>query len=98
MKFWSLVRYLAFVALFTVLAAACGRAELPLYGGSSEGATSNGGSGFSGSSGFGGSIAGTGGGPAKCGNGRCDGKETPNTCPGDCFCGDGVCNGNEPAQ
>ena len=56
MKFWSFVRSLAFVALFAVLAAACGRAELPIDGGSSEGASSSfGASGFS-ASGYGGST------------------------------------------
>ncbi|MBN1940594.1 MAG: hypothetical protein JW772_00265, partial [Candidatus Diapherotrites archaeon] len=35
-----------------------------------------------------------------CGNNKCDGEETPNTCPQDCapICGDGSCTGNETIQ
>jgi hypothetical protein len=30
-----------------------------------------------------------------CGDQSCNGTETPDSCPSDCFCGDKVCNGTE---
>ncbi|HYJ10133.1 MAG TPA: hypothetical protein VEX18_14020, partial [Polyangiaceae bacterium] len=94
MKVLSLIRSLAVLLPLSLVSFACGRAELPIWGGT------NGGANFGGASSFGGSVSGSGGSvPQSCGDGKCGPGEDSGNCEIDCgYCGDGVCSGNEPVM